>query len=271
MRDRRIIFAALCGLLVTMIGCQVQQPVAPVAPVQPASSKGTVRVQVDPVVGAFNYAYPGETLEFNKLFPGSSDFYVIFVGISPCEKGEMYLTLTGNSPASCKIKTASTYQYYLSATLPLQLKGAPAIQPRICPACQFIVVPPPGGGQIPPPAGGGTPPPVIPKAAKAVGKVAAPPNYAPVSVTCDSGTVTVAPVEQSPGNGIVWLDNDSGSKGLTVTLPSGTCSGSNVFGAGLPGCILLSTAKSTSYTVDVQDSSCKTPGTGQLTVTTSSK
>jgi hypothetical protein len=269
MRDRRIILTALCGLFVTMIGCQVQQPVAPVAPIQPVSSKGTVRVQVDPVVGAFNYAYPGETLEFNKLFPGSSDFYVIFVGISPCKNGEMYLQLTGNSPASCEVKTASTYQYYLSATLP---KDVPLIQPRICPACQFIVVPPPGGGQIPPTLGGGTPPPVNPKAAKAaIGKAAAPPNYAPVSVTCDSGTVTVAPVEQSPGNGVVWLDNDSNSKGLTVTLPSGTCSGSNVFGAGLPGCILLSTAKSTSYTVDVQDPSCKTPGTGQLTVTTSSK
>jgi hypothetical protein len=269
MRDRRILLTALCGLLVTMIGCQVQQPVAPVTPVQPTAPRGTVRVQVDPTAGAFNYAHPGETLEFSKLFPSSSDFYVIFVGISPCEdKTKMYLELKGDAPASCTVGAASTYQFYISATLPSQLKGTPAVQPRVCPACQLIVAPQPGSGKTPPPAGG-TPPPVSPKAAKVVGKAAAPPNYAPVSVSCDSGTVTVAPVEQSPTNGIFWMDSSGG--GLNVTVPDGTCSEGTSIPAGLPGCILLNTARSTSYSVKVQDSSCSTPGTGQLTVTSESK
>lgn len=119
MRSKYFLSIALCGLLLTVVSCNTRSRVK--------------SVFVDPARGVYNYALPGDTLEFQALGPNASDFYVIFDEPSPC--AEMYLKVTKDKPGACKVQARSgSFHYRLSYFPPTSDR-----KPQPCPGCQYLV------------------------------------------------------------------------------------------------------------------------------------
>ena len=129
MRSKHFLSIALCGVLLTAVSCKTK-----------SSVKSFV---VDPELGSYSYAAPGDTLEFKALNPNTPPFFVIFEDPSPC--AETFVKVTKDTPGTCKVrKPSGTFRYAIS-----KLPPSPDIQPRSCPQCQIFIVPvpvPPRGG-----------------------------------------------------------------------------------------------------------------------------
>ena len=130
MRSKHFLSIASCGLLLTTVSCNTKSRV-----------KSFV---VDPELGLYNYAAPGDTLEFKALNPNTPPFYVIFGNPSPCV--EKYLEVTKDKPGTCKVRTKTgSFSYGMSHHLPPSTDS----NPHTCPQCKIFIVPvpvPPSGG-----------------------------------------------------------------------------------------------------------------------------
>jgi hypothetical protein len=248
MRDKRIALIPVYGLLLVLVGCPRQQP-----------TRANVRsVAVDPELGAYSYAHPGDILEFIALNPNTADFYVIFDGQSPCAK--QYYLVTKDRPATCEVRSRTdSYRYHVSSNPPFQYQG-PAAAPRRCPWCQIILTPPISG----PP--GTPPPPPPPTGSKSVLIPSpSPADNVSVGVKCNSGTAGASPTDQSQGGGVFWNDADDPATELTITVPDNICSGKSVFKQ-YELCTLTGPPRKEPYTYSVQANGCQNSGNGSLTI-----
>lgn len=118
MRYKQFFSIALSGLLLAALSCHTRSRVK--------------SVFVDPTVGAYSYAAPGDTLEFRAFNSKSTPFYVIFEDPSPC--AETYLKVTQDKPGTCKVTARSgIFQFLVSNSPP-----NPHSRPHGCGGCQIL-------------------------------------------------------------------------------------------------------------------------------------
>jgi hypothetical protein len=240
---KRLVRIALCCPLLALVGCR-----------HPA----TIMVAVDPNFGVFNYAHIGDTLTFRPLNPKAGDFWVIFDNPSPCSAQE-YEIKTGVATSCVVVNQVDSYQYYVSPTRKEEEKFAAG--PRSCPQCQFIVIPAPKVPKSPPPT---TPAPSASNAlAPASSAGAAPPIPLLIGVHCASGTPTVKERTITQNDAVAWDDADDDTNTVTITMPSGVCSGTATY-TNLQACTLTGTPGR--YPYNVQAQGCDKSGTGYLTI-----
>lgn len=231
MWNKRILLLAICGLLLSAVGCKVQS------------------VMVSPEQGlAHNYARAGETLEFVAYNPHTQPFYVIFDDPSPC--AEKYVMVTATTPGRCKVVSGIVaYSYRLSYTHPDKLLSIPTN----CFPCDGLVVgndnnsgfAKQGPGQRTPPPDATTDP------------------SKSVNVSCVNGTVTINPsaVTRSPGEYVWWYPPN----GLTITVPDPICdekSPIDPYGR----CTISKNASPGDHSYTIHIDGCTTDGTGTITI-----
>jgi len=276
MNRKLTILITVCVSPLATGGCQDKQAVAPKAVVQTPSVVQSVAV--DPSLGAYHYFHTGDTLQFTKVNPSAADFWVVFDSTNVCSPSPLQVTSSG--PASCVISPSAkpgTYHYTLSPTQPTSpISGsvpvkpapgpAPAVAPRKCPQCEFILVPPP-----PPPGSGAPAPPSSSGASTSpMSGLSAYPNAEPVPVTCDptTGIATAPEIVQYPKDTIYWYPVDGSDPGLlTVTVPKKVCHDENgqpqtVFNGYQPCRLVGKTQSETPYLIQTQ--SCTKAGTGSV-------
>ncbi len=115
MRFKHFLSIALSGLFFTVVSC---------------STKSRVKsFVVDPGLGIYSYAAPGDTLEFKAVDPNVSPFYVIFDDPSPCV--ETYLKVTKDKPGTCIVRTKHRFFRYGTSQAP----PSSDVKPHTCPQC----------------------------------------------------------------------------------------------------------------------------------------
>jgi hypothetical protein len=258
MRSKQLFPIALCGLLFTALSCHTRPRVTSIV--------------VDPYLGVYSYAGPGDTLEFRALNPNASPFYVVFGEPSPCV--ETYLKVTKDKPGTCKVNARSGfYRYKLSLvppspdSKPWSCPGCQIVFP--CPACIIVITPPNPGRPIGVPLR--TP---IPSSSPSPGIKEKGSESIPISVACSGGAASVPTEDATNGDTIFWAVPDTLGTDLTITLPAGVCKGT---GAGqtvlkqMQPCILdtmpPSYPHSYSYSVQMNGvSGCGRAVTGTLNI-----
>jgi hypothetical protein len=262
MRSKHFLSVALCGLLLTAVSCKTRSRVRSVV--------------VDPYLGVYSYAAPGDTLEFKALNPNTSPFYVIFAEPSPCV--ETYLKVTKDKPGTCKVSRRSGFFRYSLSLLP----PSPDSKPHSCGGCQVlfpcaqcaILITPTHGpiGVLPHPT---TPSSYSSSEANAKeNNVSVTSERTPVPVGCNGGAVSVPTMDVTNGDTIFWADPDALGTDLTITVPAGVCKGTGpgqVVMKQLQPCILdavpPSYPYSYSYSVQMNDASgCGRPVIGTLNI-----
>jgi len=246
MRIRLFTSIATCVLALGLSGCRVQSTL------------------VTPTLAPLPYAAPGEILEFRASTPT----YVVFYGTSPC--AEPYYLIEPNKPARCKVRSGLSgyFEYDFEITKPPKGKFLFA---KSCQYCQVIGV---GIGNSS--SAGSSQPGGSSDSGKSVDSKSSSNTsagsgrpYPPLPVSCDD--TQTAQVEDSwIQNGIQAQDKISwipmnGAPSVTVTIPSGICSGGHngVFTA-QDACTVTGTPGTYPYSVKLDQ--CANPGKGTLKI-----
>lgn len=257
MGRKHFLSIALCGLILTAVSCNTRSRVK--------------SVFVDPALGVYSHAAPGDTLEFQAFNPNATPFYVIFVDSSPCV--ETYLRVTQDKPGVCKVREKSGFFHYSLSHLPPSTDS----RPRSCGGCQvllpcaecIIVITPNPVRPI------GVPPhTAIPSSSSSPGTNEKSSESTPIPVVCNGGAVSVPTKDATNGDTIFWADLDDRGTDLTITIPAGICKGT---GSGqvvlkqLQPCVVdampPSYSYSYSYSVHMDGvSGCGRPVTGTLNI-----
>ena len=235
MWNKRILLLAISGLLLSAVGCKVRSVI-----VQPGLGR------------ELNYARKGDTLEFVAYDPNTPQpFYVVFNGQSPCGDKVPYVTVTAQTPGTCKVVSGvSYYSFYVTSTPPK--KGEHQFQGRCFP-CDTIIV---GDGSQLASSQSATAPRTSPDGAPD-------PNEA-VNVSCVSGKVYIdqPTVTRSVGEYVWWYP----PTGLTITVPDPICEESPIDPYG--HCTIKTGASPGNHTYTIQIQGCASPGTGTITIPT---
>jgi hypothetical protein len=238
MRIRLFTSIAICAVALGLTGCRVQS------------------VLVMPPHTPVPYAAPGQILEWLPSSPKAATIWVVFDGVSPCEK--QYYPI-GPEPARCKVLKdhAGNFTYHFEKRKPDQTK----LFARSCPYCQVAIGPGSSSSAGSSNAGESN-------ESKDAGNSNATAGYT-LFVSCQSG---VAAVDNTlVQNGVQDQDEISWapiypSTTVTVTTPNNMCSGGQggVFTAqdvctvtGKPG---------TSYPYSVQLDKCDRKGSSTLSI-----
>jgi hypothetical protein len=250
MRIRLFTSIATCLLASGLSGCRVQSTL------------------VTPSLAPLTYATPGETLEFRALTP----MYIVFYRTSPC--AEPYYLVEPNKPARCKIRSGVSgyFEYYFETTKPTDGKFLFA---KSCQYCQVVAVGVGNSSSAGSSQPGGSSDSGKSADSKSNSNTSAGSGrpYPPLPVSCDSDTQTAEVEDSWIQNGvqaqdkIAWIPMN-GAQSVTVTMPSGICSGgqNGVFTA-QDACTVTGTPGTYNYSVKLDQ--CANPGKGTLKINTS--
>lgn len=271
MKLKRYCSVAVSALLLIAMSCRKNS----IGTTSIGTKLNVKSVAVAPDLGVYDYASPGDTLEFKALDPKTQPFYVI-LDPSPCN--EKCLTVKKDMPGSCKVQSGfNFYRYILTFEKPLACSPSPLPPPppppgkvfslpKSCPQCQILIIRNPIGPVGPSPTEST---PASPKATATASNVSYTSSGIGIPVTCNSGTVSVGMAEQVKGGAIFWANPENLLADLTITMPAGVCKvtggSTNVFKQ-LKSCTLDAAPSSTPYTYNVEMSGCNKRGTGKLTI-----
>ncbi len=114
----------LSPLLILLSGCE--QPKAPPPPekVTAPASTSSIVIDVGEQLTVLHEAQPGQMLEWKPISPKTPNFWIQFIGSSPCASGALVLSGNATHTASCVagLKAGAsgtiTYSYLIRASSP---------------------------------------------------------------------------------------------------------------------------------------------------------
>lgn len=249
MRIRLFTSIATCVLASGLSGCHIQSTL------------------VTPALASLPFAAPGQILEFRAFGPNAPTSYVVFYGTSPC--AESYYPIEPNKPARCKVRNGLSgyFEYDFETTKPPKGKFLFA---KSCQYCQVIAVGPVNSGSASSSQTSGGTDSSKNNDSKTGSKTSAGSGrpYPPLPVSCDLDKKVASVNNSSIPNGVQPQDTISWvpinpAQAVTVTMPSGICSGSSVVFTAYDACTVIGSPGT--YPYNVSTDNCPT-GTGTLTI-----
>ena len=110
-------------LLILLPGCGKTDTSQELKMTAPAKA-GSIVINIGEQLAVQHEAQAGETLEWKPNSPKTPNFWIQFVGTSPCTNGALVLSGNDTKAASCVAGSATgasgtiTYSYYIRASLP---------------------------------------------------------------------------------------------------------------------------------------------------------